>query len=49
MLELINSQIYKLLIFYIQNYNVFYVLLLKLMKDNFINFLNLILINDAEK
>ena len=49
MLEIIDLQIYKLLIFNFQNHNVFYVLLFKLIKDNFINFLNFNLTNNVKK
>ena len=40
---------YKLLIFKFQNDNMFHMLLLKLVKDDFVNSLNLILVNNAEK
>ena len=49
MFKLISLQTYKLLIFNSQNHNVFYVLLLMLMKNNSINSLDLILINDIKK
>ena len=49
MLKLISSQMYKLLIFHFQNHNVFHISLLKSVKDDFINFSNLILINDIKK
>ena len=49
MLEFINLQIYKLLIFYFQNYDVFHILLLKSMKDDSVNSSDFILVNDIKK
>ena len=49
MFKLINLQMYKLLIFHFQNHDVFHMLLLKSIKDDFINSLSLILVNDIEK
>ena len=49
MLKFISLQIYKLLIFYFQNHNVFHISLLKSMKNDFVDSLNLILVNDIKK
>ena len=49
MLELINSQMYKLLISHFQDHDVFHMSLLKSVKDNFVDSSDLILIDDTEK